>query len=128
MLKTTHFDTADCDRSPLGAYIKFIMDGQFGNVIHSTVPSGMTGRPCVFATIEEYWHVLSGEGEIWRSLDGEAHVTSLIAGTSINIPNGTHFQYRNLGPDPLTFICTAMPPWPGDHEAKPCEGPWTPSI
>ena len=128
MIKTTSFDTAETGRSPLGAHIKFIMDGKFGNVIHSTIPPGMVGKPCQFKTIEEYWHILSGNGEIWRSLDDKESFTRLEHGISINIPTGTKFQYRNLGKEPVTFICTAMPPWPGDSEAISVEGPWAPTV
>ena len=66
-VKTTTVETAERGRSPLGAYIRRLMDGTHGNMIHSTVPPGMVGRACHFRTIEEYWYVLSGEGEIWRS-------------------------------------------------------------
>ncbi len=128
MIKTTHFNTAREGQSPLGASIKFIMEGKHGNVIHSTISPGMVGKPCQFATIEEYWHILSGKGEIWRFLDGAESVTALEYGVSINIPTGTKFQYRNLGDEPVTFICTAMPAWPGDDEALPVEGPWTPTV
>ena len=65
-MKTTTVETAERSRSPLGAHIRFLMDGPHGNMIHSTVPPGMVGRACVFRTIDEYWYVLSGEGEIWR--------------------------------------------------------------
>ena len=71
-MKTTTVETAECGRSPLGARIRFLMEGQHGNMIHSTVPPGMTGRACRFRTIDEYWFILSGEGEIWRSApDGQ---------------------------------------------------------
>jgi hypothetical protein len=45
-VKTTTVDTAERGRSPLGAHIRFLMDGPHGNMIHSTVPSGMVGRAC----------------------------------------------------------------------------------
>ena len=65
-MKTTTVETAERGRSPLGAYIRFLADGPHGNMIHSTVPPGMVGRACHFRTIDEYWYVLSGEGEVWR--------------------------------------------------------------
>jgi hypothetical protein len=43
---------------PLGARIRFLMDGPHGNMIHSTVPPGTVGRACHFRTIDEYWYVL----------------------------------------------------------------------
>ena len=50
-MKTTTVETAERGRSPLGAYVRFLMDGPHGNMIHSTVPPGMVGRACRFRTI-----------------------------------------------------------------------------
>lgn len=128
-MKTTTVAGARQGRSPLGAHVRYLMDGPHGNMIHSTVPPGMTGRACRFRTVDEYWHVLAGEGEIWRrSPEGDESVTRLVPGVSIDIPLQTTFQYRCTGDVPLTFICTAMPPWPGDNEAMIVEGPWTPNT
>jgi mannose-6-phosphate isomerase-like protein (cupin superfamily) len=127
-VKTTSLETAERGRSPLGAYIRNLMDGTYGNMIHSTVPPGMVGRACHFRTIEEYWYVLAGEGEIWRRADGRESVTRLIPGVSVDIPLGTAFQYRCTGDEALVFTCTAMPPWPGDDEAVIVDGPWAPRL
>ena len=103
--------------------------GRAANMIHSTAPPGMVGRACHFQTIEEFWYVLSGEGEIWRrASDDRESVTRLIPGACIDIPRGTAFQYRCSGTVPLVFICTAMPAWPGDDEAMIIDGPWTPCV
>ena len=115
-------------RSPAGAHIRFIMDGTTGNMIHSTVPPGQINRATVHRTVSEFWFVLEGEGEIWRRDASEERVTSLVPGVSIDIPVGTSFQYRNVGADPLTFICITMPPWPGDDEASHVDGPWEPTV
>jgi mannose-6-phosphate isomerase-like protein (cupin superfamily) len=115
-------------KSPAGADIRFIMDGPQANMIHATVPPGQINRASVHATVSEFWHILSGEGDIWRR-DGEGErITPLRAGTSIDIPVGTAFQYRCTGDEPLRFICISMPPWPGDHEASILQGAWTPTI
>lgn len=128
-MKTTSVETAKRGRSPLGAHIRFLVDGQHGNMIHSTVPPGMVGRACRFRTIDEFWYVLSGEGEIWRrSPDGSESITRLSPGICVDIPLGTSFQYRCAADVPLVFTCTGMPSWPGDDEAMIVEGPWTPSV
>jgi mannose-6-phosphate isomerase-like protein (cupin superfamily) len=89
----------------------------------------MVGRACRFRTIDEYWYVLSGEGELWRRApDGRESVTRLAEGVCIDIPLGTAFQYRCVGSEALVFTCTGMPPWPGDDEAMLMEGPWTPQV
>jgi mannose-6-phosphate isomerase-like protein (cupin superfamily) len=128
-MKTTTVETAERGRSPLGAHIRFLMDGPHGNMIQSSVPPGMVGRAGRFRTVEEFWYILAGEGEIWRRApDGREGVTRLVAGVSIDIPLGTAFQYRCTGPATLVFTCTAMPPWPGDDEVVVIDGPWTPAV
>jgi mannose-6-phosphate isomerase-like protein (cupin superfamily) len=128
-VKTTTVEIAERGRSPLGAYIRFLVDGPHGNMIHSTVPPGMVGRACRFRTVDEFWFVLSGEGELWRRApDGRESVTRLAEGVCIDIPLGTAFQYRCIGSASLVFTCTAMPPWPGDGEVSIIDGPWTPHV
>lgn len=115
-------------KSPAGADIRFLMQGPTGNMIHSTVPPGQINRATVHATVSEFWHVLAGQGEIWRRDTQDERVTALRPGVSIDIPVGTAFQYRNCGTDPMQFLCITMPPWPGDHEATHLQGPWVPTI
>ena len=127
MRQTTLPSEADA-KSPAGADIRFIMDGPTGNMIHSTVPPGQINRATIHATVGEFWHVLQGEGEIWRRDADEERITRLAPGVSIDIPVGTAFQYRNTGDQDLTFLCVSMPPWPGDHEASHIEGAWEPTV
>ena len=128
-MKTNDLDDAEWDRSPLGAHVRLLMDGPHGDMIHSTVPPGMVGRAAHFREIDEFWFVLSGEGEIWRKApDGTEEVTRLVPGVSIDITLGTCFQYRCTGNVSLVFTCTAMPPWPGDEEAIIVDGRWTPNT
>lgn len=76
----------------------------------------------------EFWYVLEGHGEICRDNGVESCITVLVSGTSIDIPAGTAFQYRNVSDVDLKFICIAMPPWPGDSEATYVKGKWQPTI
>jgi mannose-6-phosphate isomerase-like protein (cupin superfamily) len=97
-------------------------------MIHATVPPGQVNRATVHATVSEFWHVLAGEGDIWRrDASGEA-TTALRPGMTIDIPVGTAFQYRCTGREPLRFLCISIPPWPGDHEASRIDGPWVPTA
>ncbi|MCK7612171.1 cupin domain-containing protein [Roseibium sediminicola] len=127
MKQTTLPEQPDA-RSPAGAEIRFIMDGPTGNMIHSTVPPGQINRATRHRTVSEFWHVLEGAGEIWRSDGAEESIVDLVAGVSIDIPVATAFQYRNVGTEPLKFICISMPPWPGDDEADYVDGFWQPTI
>lgn len=127
-MKSTVLPETPDAKSPAGADIRFIMDGDTGNMIHSTVPPRQTNRATVHATVSEFWYVLEGNGEIWRKMGAESGVTPLVPGTSIDIPVGTEFQYRNIDDSDLKFICIAMPPWPGDSEATHVDGKWEPSV
>ena len=127
-LKETQLPAVPDAKSPAGADIRFIMDGTTGNMIHGTVPPGQINRATVHSTVSEFWYVLEGNGQIWRKDGTEERVTSLVPGVSIDIPVGTAFQYRNIGSQPLKFICITMPPWPGDHEAAPQDGAWVPTV
>ena len=127
-MKTTVLPENPDAKSPAGADIRFLMDGSTGNMIHSTVPSYQVNKATIHATVTEFWYVLEGHGEIWRDNGMESTITELVQGTSIDIPAGTAFQYRNLSDLDLKFICIAMPPWPGDSEATFIKGIWQATI
>jgi len=124
VLLPTHADA----KSPAGADIRYLIGGKTGNMIHSTVPPHQINRATVHATVSEFWYVLEGKGEIWRDDGLESGVTELVPGTSIDIPVGTAFQYRNVSDSDLKFICISMPPWPGDTEATYVDGKWQPTV
>jgi len=115
-------------KSPAGADIRYLMDSETGGMIHSTVPAHQINKATVHATVSEFWYVLEGHGEIWRDDGKESSITGLVPGTSIDIPVGTAFQYRNVSDLDLTFICITMPPWPGESEATYVKGIWQPTI
>lgn len=127
-MKTTLLPEKPDAKSPAGADIRYLMDSELGNMIHSTVPPHQTNRATVHATVSEFWYVLEGRGEIWRNDEVDSNVTDLVPGTSVDIPVGTSFQYRNVSNQDLKFICIAMPPWPGESEATYVDGIWEPTI
>ena len=111
-MQTRPLPEAPDARSPAGAEIRFLLESAAANMIHSTVPPGQVNRATVHATVSEFWHVLSGRGEIWRRDEcGEEVTVLMVPGVSIDIPVGTAFQYRCIGAEPLRFLCIAMPPW-----------------
>jgi len=97
-------------------------------MIHSTVPPHQVNKATVHATVSEFWYILEGHGEVWRDDGNESGITVLVPGTSIDIPVGTAFQYRNVSDVELKLICIAMPPWPGDSEATYVKGKWLPTV
>lgn len=127
-MKTTVLSEHPDAKSPAGADIRYLMDNKWGNMIHSTVPPHQVNRATVHATVSEFWYVLEGCGEIWRDDGTESCIVDLVPGTTIDIPVGTTFQYRNVSDGNLKFICIAMPPWPGESEAAYVEGIWKPTI
>lgn len=127
-MKTTTLPKRPDGKSPAGADICFLMDGTTGGMIHSTVPSHQINKATVHATVSEFWYVLEGHGEIWRDDGPESGVATLVPGTSIDIPVGTAFQYRNVSNVDLKFICISMPPWPGASEATFVDGIWKPTV
>jgi mannose-6-phosphate isomerase-like protein (cupin superfamily) len=127
-VQTRPFPSTPDARSPAGAEIRYLIESETGNMIHSTVPPGQVNRATVHATVNEFWHVLSGEGRLWRRDSTGEETTVLKRGISIDIPVGTAFQYRCTGDVPLQFLCISMPHWPGDEEASIVEGPWKPTA
>lgn len=123
-MQTRTFPSSPDGHSPAGAEIRFLIEGAAGGMIHSTVPPGQVNRATVHATVSEFWHVLAGEGQIWRRDAVAEETTRLHPGVTIDIPVGTAFQYRCTGADALEFLCVTMPPWPGAQEATFVAGPW----
>ena len=127
-MKTTMLPEYSDRKSPAGADIRILMNGEKGGMIHSTVPPQQVNKATIHATVSKFWYVLEGHGEIWRDDGIENNITVLTPGTSIDIPAGTAFQYRNVSDIDLKFICISMPPWPGDSEATYVKGIWPPTI
>jgi len=127
-MKTSMLPKHPDSKSPAGADIRYLMGSERGNIIHSTVPPHQINKATVHATVSEFWYILEGHGEIWRDDGKDSSITDLIPGTSIDIPVGTAFQYRNISDVDLKFICVTMPRWPGDSEATFVGGKWQPTI
>ena len=56
-MKATTLPEQPDAKSPAGADIRFIMDGETGNMIHSTVPPHQINKATVHATVSEFWYV-----------------------------------------------------------------------
>ena len=93
-------------------------------MVHCTLPPGAVSLAVAHRTVEELWYVLTGAGELWRAQGGAEEVVPMLPGTAHAIPLGARFQFRNPGPEPLTFVIVTMPPWPGMDEAVRVEDHW----
>ena len=113
--------------SPAGAEVRVLMNNEHGGIAHCTLKDKSISKAVRHKTVSEFWHVLSGRGAIWRRRDGQAQVTTLEPGVTIDISLGTDFQYRSDEGD-LVFICVTMPPWSGPEEAAyVTDGVWEPT-
>lgn len=112
-------------KAPDGADVRLLATSGRGSMAHFELAPGEVSAAMVHETVEELWFVTAGEGEMWRKSGEVEEVVELFPGLSLSIPVGTSFQYRNISDeDPLEAVAVTMPPWPGDHEAKPVKGKW----
>jgi mannose-6-phosphate isomerase-like protein (cupin superfamily) len=98
-----------------------------GSALFSLAPGAVT-KAVAHRTVEEIWYVIQGRGWIWRKLEDNEELVELGPGVSVDIPTGTHFQFRCDGHETLTILGVTMPPWPGADEAYVVAGVWPPKI
>ncbi len=110
--------------APDGSEIRLLAATGRASMVHCLLPPGAVSSPVCHRTVDELWYFLSGRGQVWRKFGSEEMVASVQPGMSLNIPLGTHFQFRAAGPEPLVFIIVTLPPWPGADEAVPVAGHW----
>ena len=65
---------------------------------------------------------------MWRRIGEHEEIVEIGSGVSVNIPLGTHFQFRSDTREPLSAVAVTMPPWPGEGEAYAVEGPWEATV
>jgi mannose-6-phosphate isomerase-like protein (cupin superfamily) len=114
--------------APDGSEVRVLLSVAGGSMAHFRLPAGEVSRAVRHRSVAEIWYVLSGQGEMWRSLDGEESVTALMPGLCLTIPGGTRFQFRASAEGPLDALAVTMPPWPGDDEAVFVAGKWEPAT
>jgi mannose-6-phosphate isomerase-like protein (cupin superfamily) len=107
-----------------GSDVRILLGLAGGGMAHFELAPGQTSIAVAHRTVEEIWFFLSGRGEMWRKQDSREEVIVAERGVCITIPQGTHFQFRSLGEEPLTAVAVTMPPWPGDGEAYQVQGKW----
>jgi mannose-6-phosphate isomerase-like protein (cupin superfamily) len=114
--------------APDGSEIRFLPQVGGGSMVHCTLQSGAVSLAITHRTVDEIWYVLAGEGELWRRQGEREEIVPLQPHTVHSIPLGTHFQFRNLGTAPLTFVIVTMRPWPGMDEAMRVPDHWPPAA
>jgi mannose-6-phosphate isomerase-like protein (cupin superfamily) len=127
------FDTKGANAAPDviatdGCEVRVLCATSRGGMAVLTLAPGAVARAVAHRTVEEVWYVTGGRGRMWRKSGGREDIAELAAGISISIPNGTQFQLRCDGAEPLEAVAVTMPPWPGDGEATIVAGRWPPTV
>lgn len=113
--------------APDGSDVRVLLGLAGGGLAHFELGEGKVSRAIRHRTVEEIWYVVSGQGEMWRKQGDREEIVALAPGVCLTIPLGTHFQFRAAQGTSLGAVGITMPPWPGEHEALPVPGPWTPT-
>ena len=114
--------------APDGSDVRILLALAGGSMAHFELPPGQTTLAVTHRTVEEIWYVVGGRGEMWRRQGGREETVTLEPGLCLTIPLGTDFQFRTVGDEPLRAVAVTMPPWPGEDEAVPVDGPWLSTI
>lgn len=123
-----HADAAAEVAAPDGSSVRVLVRTGGGSMARFSLKPFGVSRAVVHRTVDELWYFVAGRGEMWlRSADQEA-VLEVAPGMSVAIPAGTAFQFRSVSHAPLQAVGVTMPPWPGEDEALPAQGPWTPTV
>jgi len=103
--------------APDKSEIYLLVAGSKGSLCQCVLPVGTASLPVAHKTVEELWYFVEGRGEVYRQGMNDDRPTPVTPGTSLAIPSGKTFQFRNTGDVPLKFMIVTMPPWPGNAEA-----------
>ena len=114
--------------APDGSDVRILLALEGGSMAHFELPPGQTTLAVTHRTVEEIWYILGGQGEMWHRQGVREEVVALVPGLCLTIPLGTDFQFRTLGDEALRAVAVTMPPWPGEGEAVPVDGPWLSTI
>ncbi len=113
--------------APDGSDVRVLLQLSGGSMAHFQLAPGQVSAAVQHRSVEELWYVVEGRGRMWRRQDGREAVIDLVPGLCLSIPLGTAFQFRAAADAPLAAVAVTLPPWPGDGEAMPIEGPWAAS-
>lgn len=114
--------------APDGSEVRLLLALRAGGMARFDLPPEHTSTAVTHRSVEEIWLFVSGRGEMWRRQGEQEEIVPVEAGVCLTIPLGTHFQVRSLGSEPLAAVGVTMPPWPGEAEAVPVPGKWTPTL
>jgi mannose-6-phosphate isomerase-like protein (cupin superfamily) len=110
--------------APDGSDVRVLLGLPGGSMAHFELAAGQVAKAVTHRSVDELWYVLAGRGQMWRRQGEREEVVALEPGVCLSIPLGTHFQFRATATESVAAVAITMPPWPGETEAVPVEGPW----
>jgi mannose-6-phosphate isomerase-like protein (cupin superfamily) len=111
--------------SPSGATeIRLLPNLASGEIAHATTPPHRISTPGMLDGITEFFFILSGWAELWRSADDTVEITTLFPGRCVKIPAGTLVQYRTAN-EPLEFLVISAPRWERERWRRAAQGHWS---
>lgn len=110
--------------APDGSDVRVLLGLPGGGMAHFALAAGQVAKAVTHRSVDELWYVLAGRGQMWRRQGEREEVVALEPGVCLSIPLGTHFQFRASATESVAAVAITMPPWPGEAEAVPVEGPW----
>ena len=81
------------------------------SLAHAILPIGETSQPHSLTTSEVYY-ILSGRGEMYIADE----VREIEAGDAVYIPPDAKQFLKNIGDEPIVFICIVDPAWRKEDE------------
>jgi mannose-6-phosphate isomerase-like protein (cupin superfamily) len=110
--------------APDGSEVRVLARLERASMARFRLQPDTVSEPVRHKTIEEYWYVASGTGQMWLNDGTEETLVYLQPGVSLALRPGTRFQFRASGDTPLDIVGVAVPGWPGDDEAVATDGFW----
>jgi mannose-6-phosphate isomerase-like protein (cupin superfamily) len=109
--------------APDGSEIRLLAALAGGSCVHCRLPPGKVSLAVRHRTVEEFWFVVSGRGEVWRRQGDREEVVAAQPGMCLTIPLGADFQFR-ASDQALEILIVTLPPWPGQDEAVRVADHW----
>jgi len=95
------------DIAPDGSEVRVLCRVGRGSMAHFTLPPRAVSKAVASDNLEELWYFISGHGQMWRRLGSREEIVDVGPGLCINIPAGTHFQFRST---PMSRLWRLAPP------------------
>jgi len=116
------------DIAPDGSEVRVLCRVGRGSMAHFTLPPRAVSKAVASDNLEELWYFISGHGQMWRRLGSREEIVDVGPGLCINIPAGTHFQFRSNTDEPLMAVGATMPPWTDSGDVYAVQAKWDATV